>query len=72
MRIVDYPKLRQLRRKKRLKIWQAAELLGIDRSTLFRYEDGQTEIKAHTLGLLAELYEVPIESLFREVISDDY
>ena len=71
MKIVDYPKLRQLRRKKKLTLRQAAEMIGIDRSTLFRYEDCQMEIKAHTLSLLADLYEVSVESLFREVMCDD-
>lgn len=58
---VDY--LRRLRRQKRLKIKDVADLIGKAPSTIWRYENEKIEIRADVLFQLAALYEVSIEEL---------
>ena len=59
--------LRQLRRKCRLSMTEAAKCLGISKSTLSRYENGKTNIKASVLLHMADVYNVQIEVLLKEV-----
>ncbi|MBP3232794.1 MAG: helix-turn-helix transcriptional regulator [Anaerovibrio sp.] len=57
---------RAARRKAHLTMLEAAEKLGIDRSTLSRYETGKTKVKADVLFKMASIYGIPLEELAKE------
>lgn len=60
---VDVDYLRRLRRQRHLDLTEAAAMIGKSRSTLWRYENGQTNMSAATLLQLAELYGVTADRL---------
>ena len=60
---VDVDYLRRLRRQRHLDLTEAAAMIGKSRSTLWRYENGQTNMSAATLLQLAELYGVTADQL---------
>ena len=55
---VDVDYLRRLRRHRRMSLDQVAGHLGKSRSTIWRYENGQTNMSAETLLRLCDLYGV--------------
>lgn len=59
--------LRQARRNSKMSLFQAAQALGINKSTLSKYERGKSKVKSDTLLKMAEIYNVPIEELLKEV-----
>ena len=52
--------LRQATRKKKMTTDMAAKVIGKDRSTIWRYETGQTPITVDVLFKLLHLYEVSV------------
>jgi transcriptional regulator with XRE-family HTH domain len=60
---INIDQLRRLRRQRKLKIRDVAKLIGKDPSTVWRYENGLTKIKADTLFQLADLYGVTVNEL---------
>ena len=52
--------LRKARRKKKMTTDMAAKVIGKDRSTIWRYETGQTPINVDVLFKLLHLYEVSV------------
>lgn len=61
--------LRFLRQKFKLSQADAADKIGIPRTTLGDYERGHTEPNLEMLGKIAELYQVQLESLIRLKLS---
>ena len=62
--MINHNELRRLRRSKRMTIKEVAAMIGKDRSTLWRYENGDTQVKAEVLFQLAAIYEVPVEQFY--------
>ena len=58
--------LRQARRNSKMTLLQAAQALGINKSTLSKYERGKSKVKSDTLLKMAEIYNVSIEQLLKE------
>lgn len=58
--------LRTARRKAHLTMTDAAERLGIDPSTLSRYETGKTKVKSDALLKMASIYGIPLDELLKE------
>lgn len=58
---IDY--LRRLRRQKNMKLSDVAQLVGKDRSTIWRYENGVVEMPTDVLFTLADYYQVSVDSL---------
>lgn len=56
-------KLRDARKKKKLQQNTVAKMIGVDNSTLNKYESGEREVDYETIVKLAELYEVTSDSL---------
>lgn len=60
---VNIDLLRRLRRQRKLKMRDLAAIIGKDASTIWRYENGLTKIKADILFQLADLYGVTVDEL---------
>jgi transcriptional regulator with XRE-family HTH domain len=58
---IDY--LRRLRRQKKMNLSDVAQLVGKDRSTVWRYENGKVEMPTEVLFILADFYQVNVDSL---------
>lgn len=58
---IDY--LRRLRRQRKMKLNDVAQLVGKDRSTMWRYENGVVEMPTDVLFTLADYYQVSVDSL---------
>lgn len=58
---IDY--LRRLRRQKKMNLSDVAQLVGKDRSTVWRYENGKIEMPTEVLFILADFYQVNVDSL---------
>lgn len=58
---VDY--LRRLRRERKMDLSDVAQLLGKNRSTIWRYENGVVEMPTSALFVLADYYQVSVDSL---------
>ena len=58
--------LRYIRRKRKIPLSDAAQLLGI---TLCRYETGKSKLKADMLLKMASIYNVSIDELCKEMTS---
>lgn len=58
---IDY--LRRLRRQRNMKLSDVAQLVGKDRSTIWRYENGVVEMPTDVLFTLADYYQVSVDSL---------
>jgi transcriptional regulator with XRE-family HTH domain len=56
--------LTRLRKRKRLTQVEVSKLLGIPRSTLCNYENGNREPDFETIKLFASFYDVSIDELF--------
>ena len=61
--------LRYIRRKKKIPLSDAAQLLGINKATLCRYETGKSKLKADMLLKMASIYNVSIDELCKEMTS---
>ncbi|MGB9887765.1 MAG: helix-turn-helix domain-containing protein [Moorellales bacterium] len=59
--------LRTLRQQKGWTLDEAAKRSGIPRTTLLSYETGHTQVPADRLKILADLYEVSVDSLLEEL-----
>lgn len=59
--------LRQARYNCGLSMKQAAKKLGIDKSTLSRYESGKSKMKAAILLRMADAYNLQIGEFLKEV-----
>lgn len=59
--------LRQARRNSGLTLSKAAQALGINKSTLSKYERGKSKVKSEILLKMADIYGLPIEELLKEV-----
>ena len=64
--------LRQARRKKKMTTDMAAKVIGKDRSTIWRYETGQTPITVDVLFKLLHLYEVSVVDVVMVSKGADY
>jgi transcriptional regulator with XRE-family HTH domain len=60
-----------LRKRQGLTQEQMAERLGIKRSLLGAYEEGRAEPNLNCLLLLSKIFEVPVEAVIQEVLSQD-
>ena len=58
---IDY--LRRLRRQNRMNLGDLARIVGKDRSTIWRYENGKVEVPTNVLFVLADYYQVSVDSL---------
>lgn len=58
---IDY--LRRLRRQNKLNLSDVAHIVGKDRSTIWRYENGKSEISTDVLFALADYYQVSADAL---------
>lgn len=58
---IDY--LRRLRRRRKIKLSDVAQLVGKDKSTIWRYENGIIEMPTGVLFALADYYQVSVDSL---------
>ena len=56
---IDY--LRRLRRQRNMKLSDVAQLVGKDRSTVWRYENGVVEMPTDVLFALADYYQVSVD-----------
>ena len=55
--------LKALRKQHNLSTYQLADLLGISRPPIYRWENGRDVPTVDHLILLSELYEVPIDAI---------
>ena len=55
--------LRQARRKRHLTVDRVAEMVGKDRTTLWRYENGSTPLTVDMLFRLLDIYQLSILDL---------
>ena len=60
--------LMQLRRNKNLTQKEVSELLGIEQSTYCNWESDANDIKSKHIPKLAEIFEVPITTLFENSV----
>ena len=58
-----YKIIRTLRKEKKMKQGEAAEILGLSVSSYCRYERGEREPDAAVLWRMADLYEVSVDYL---------
>ena len=58
-----YKRIRTLRKEKKMKQGEAAEILGLSISSYCRYERGEREPDAAVLWRMADLYEVSVDYL---------
>lgn len=66
--IINIDLLRRLRRNRKLKIIDVARIVGRTRTSMWRYENGQTTIPTEVLVKLADFYGVSVDDLlWREV-----
>ena len=65
MSLIDFNALRHLRRKHGLTIRKVADMIGKDPGTVWRYENGKTQVKGEVLFQLAELYGISVTELKR-------
>ena len=63
METINLQWLRQARRKKHLNLAQAAELVGKNKTTLWRWENGKSQISMKNLFKMAHIYGVDVNSL---------
>ncbi|MEG6586840.1 helix-turn-helix domain-containing protein [Dendrosporobacter sp. 1207_IL3150] len=63
MSMIDFDALRHLRRKRGLTIRKVADLIGKNPGTVWRYENGKTQVKGEVLFRLADLYGVDVSVL---------
>lgn len=61
--------LRYARRKAHLSLVKAAKMLDVNKSTLCRYENGSTRVKANTLLKMSAIYNIPLDDLLKETCS---
>ena len=59
-------KLRQAREESDMTQQRAAELAGLERNSVWRYEAGQREPSASTLNVLARIYKKPVDWFWEE------
>ena len=59
-------KLRQAREESDMTQQRAAELAGLERNSVWRYEAGQREPSASTLNILARIYNKPVDWFWEE------
>lgn len=57
-------RIKQLRKQKKLTQHELAMAVGLDRTTITRYETGGTKITAEILPKIADALNVPIAKLF--------
>ncbi len=58
-----YKRIRTLRKEKKMKQGEVAEILGLSISSYCRYERGEREPDAAVLWRMADLYEVSVDYL---------
>ena len=63
METINLEWLRQARRKKHLNLLQVAKYLGKNKATVWRWENGKSQISMKNLFKLANLYDVEVSSL---------
>lgn len=63
METINLQWLRQARRKKHLNLTQAADLIGKNKTTLWRWENGKSQISMRNLFKLAHIYGVEVNTL---------
>lgn len=66
MQILKTGWLRQARRKKHLTLKQAADAIGKDCSTLWRYENGKLDISTSVLLQLTALYGISVDQVLQQ------
>ena len=64
--------LRRARRDKHLTVDRVAEMVGRDRSTIWRYENGITPITVDMLFKLLDIYQLSIMDLLVKKGGDDH
>lgn len=69
MESINLEWLRQARRKKHLHLAQVAKLLGKNKATVWRWENGKSQISMKNLFKLANLYGIEINDVM-EVINE--
>lgn len=63
METINLQWLRQARRKKHLNLAQVAKYLGKNKATVWRWENGRSQISMNNLFKLANLYGIEVSSL---------
>lgn len=56
--------LKRARYRRRMTVEQAAEVIGKDRSAIWRYESGKTDIPVHVLCQLLDAYKTSVTEVF--------
>ncbi len=64
MEFFNPARLRRARRQKRLSVQQAATIINKDRSAIWRYETGQTDIPVSVLLALLNAYKASVLDVF--------
>ena len=59
-------RLKALRIEKGIGVNRASELIGIDKKTLYAYEEGKCQVKFEVLLRFSQLYDFQIDELIRE------
>lgn len=67
MTILNLTRLRRARRDRKLSTEKAGELLGKDRTTIWRYESGTSDISVRMLCKMLDLYQITPYDVFAEV-----
>ena len=64
--IIMGSRLKALRIEKGIGVNRASELIGIDKKTLYAYEEGKCQVKFEVLLRFSQLYDFQIDELIRE------
>lgn len=67
METINLQWLRQARRKKHLNMAQVAKHLGKNKATIWRWENGKSQISMNNLCKLAHLYGIEVSSVMEVV-----
>ena len=62
---IDYGRLRWARRAAKLSIQDVAHKLGVNKTTVFRYEAGKTKLPADTFLKMISLYGIDIHQVVK-------
>ena len=64
-------KLRELRKERKLKQWEMADMLDTDRSTITKWETGKSKPSSDMLVMIAGIFNVSVDYLLSTTASSD-
>ena len=71
MKTFDFGRLRQIRKQKKLRLRDAAQIIGKNASTVSNYENGVSDIGAALFTKLCNIYGTAPEQFFMEKVGNN-